>query len=236
VDPSGEIITKYVDEDGVEIIPETNDGNDATVTIKNEDKEAFLDAVQEAKDKNWSMDGMLTNESLIRRFGDGMSWEQGATVQNWAVSAFDNSGDLQGFLLSSGSMSAGGIAHAAGEIVSNRKGVIGFDTPYNRHSPVPKSVVVRTPGGNFEIGRKTLSRVGSVAKVGGGALGAYGLYNTYDAYDSGQIGGVEAGADATFGVIGFLGWKGAVISTSYSLGKVAGPSKWYGSDDSRWFR
>ena len=31
------------------------------------------------------------------------------------------------------------------------------------------------------------------------------------------------------------GWIGGIMSISYELGKVAGPNKWYGKNDNKWF-
>jgi hypothetical protein len=77
--------------------------------------------------------------------------------------------------------------------------------------------------------------VASKLKISGAALGVYNMYNTYESYSTGHRSGIGASVDATFGAVGFAGWPGAVISTSYELGKSFGPSTWYGNNDYKWF-
>ena len=87
------------------------------------------------------------------------------------------------------------------------------------------------------VGRITTYSVGNTAGKIGLLGGLYSLSLTGINAASGQISPLQATVDGTFGAIGtFLGWKGAVISASYELGKVFGPSMWYGSNNTKWFK
>ena len=75
------------------------------------------------------------------------------------------------------------------------------------------------------VGRITTYSVGNTDGKIGLLGGLYSLSLTGINAASGQISPLQATVDGTFGAIGtFLGWKGAVISASYELGKVFGPS------------
>jgi len=67
VDHNGMYTTSYIDEEGNEIVPETKDGNNATVIIPNSKKKEFIDEYN-----NTSVlfrDGVATNSEWIQKYG-----------------------------------------------------------------------------------------------------------------------------------------------------------------------
>jgi len=64
-----------------------------------------------------------------------------------------------------------------------------------------------------------LRTAGKVSKVGN-AVGILGLGVTAAQYYNGHISGLEASVDAAFGIIGFFGPVGAIISATYFVGKL----------------
>lgn len=84
VDPTGMLETNYEDELG-NLLAETNDENDATVVIPNENVDNFLDDFENTH--FMQRDGHSTNAEWISEYGAEMKIENGAQVQTWAIEA-----------------------------------------------------------------------------------------------------------------------------------------------------
>ncbi|SFC86698.1 RHS repeat-associated core domain-containing protein, partial [Parapedobacter composti] len=217
--------TDYEDELG-NLIAHTNDGNDATVVVSNEDKDAFLQEFNKSKAEG-AQNSMLNNESWIRRYGIGMSAEPGDMVQDWAVSALTGNGAMQD------------VIPGLSENTTAEQG--GF-----RISPTGPALIL--------LGSRLLPKSGGVG--GGGAAGRWtsvaskslrwadravqaGLGTNYKLPAKGlihRILGTRMVGGALGRAVPYAGWIYTVSEISYELGKYYGPSKWYGNDDTKWFR
>ena len=68
IDPDGALDTKYVDEDD-NVLAKTEDGNDETVIIKNENVSAFFDEIEGHSAAGGNMNDPAYNQSLIEDYG-----------------------------------------------------------------------------------------------------------------------------------------------------------------------
>ena len=68
IDPDGALDTKYVDEDD-NVLAETDDGNDETVIIKNENVSAFFDEIEGHSAAGGNMNDPAYNQGLIEDYG-----------------------------------------------------------------------------------------------------------------------------------------------------------------------
>ena len=94
-------------------------------------------------------------------------------------------------------------------------------------------------GGNGSTGGKYKfsGNVGTGIKIGGYALGAYNFIQIRSQYRSGQLTRNQMLYEQTInGISTFGGIYGAAAGLGHELGKKYGPSKWYGSDDTKWFK
>jgi len=91
-DPSGLYETRYEDENG-DLIVETDDGNDATVLVSDEDKADFVAEFFKYSTNIQNDEGM--NASWISRFGSGIRAEPGDNVSSWALDAIFDDGSTQ---------------------------------------------------------------------------------------------------------------------------------------------
>jgi RHS repeat-associated protein len=82
VDPSGMLDTKYVDEEG-NPLAETNDGNDATVTVSN--SQDFLDDFNNTS--VLARDSEIKNSEWITKYGIQLTAEEGVQVSGWAIAS-----------------------------------------------------------------------------------------------------------------------------------------------------
>ncbi|MGJ1421051.1 hypothetical protein ACR79T_15630 [Sphingobacterium spiritivorum] len=168
----------------------------------------------------------MSNESWIRRYGEGMYADPGDMVQDWAVTALTDKGVQDAIPgLSENSTREGG----------------GF-----RVNPVGPSLIV--------LGSKLVPKLGGVG--GGVAAGAWTsvaskslrwidrvvqgvLGTTYKLTAKGLLHraletiGLEAAAGR---VVPYAGQVITITDVSDELGKHYGQSKWYGKDDTKWFK
>jgi hypothetical protein len=86
-------------------------------------------------------------------------------------------------------------------------------------SAAPKTRYVPGLG---DVNRSFMQQARGLLRYGGYGLTAYGLLQTQIAYDTGQISLAEYRGDMTFGIIGTLGWQGALFNFSYQMGKLNG--------------
>lgn len=226
IDPTGMgPETIYKDEMG-NTLANTNDGNNAIVVVANENKEAFKNELE-----NTSVmlkDGARKNEEWISKYGEGMISEEGAKVQSWAVEAMGHDSSYEGLTLATV-----GVGLAAGEDALKGSTFRLFNKGGSNFSP--KIYSSGWNGGS--VGRiKTYGFASKALNYAGKFLGAYSVGSTGVDLLQGKTSPLEGTVDMIYGLIGtFGGKKGAFISASYELGKVAGPSKWYGTDDTKWF-
>ncbi len=75
-----------------------------------------------------------------------------------------------------------------------------------------------------------------IGKYGGAVLIFYSIYDVNAQWRSHQIGTVEMVIEQTSNLIGFVPIIGTSWSFGWNLGKSYGPSKWYGTDDTKWFK
>ncbi|HLW08952.1 MAG TPA: RHS repeat-associated core domain-containing protein [Fermentimonas sp.] len=225
IDIDGALDTKYEDEEGNEL-GETNDGNDATVTIANEHLDEFKKEF-DSKVNAGTQDGVMYNESWTRKYGIGLSFSDGSKVQGWSAKATSEDVDLEGLSLSG----SGLLLSVSGEMLKGSTYRL-----YRMNGSVfsPKLYSSGWTGGSAGNIKtfsafKHIDLLGKSVGVGGMFYSAYQMSSGDRSVGGGLL-------DMGFGAIGtFGGWKGAVISSSYELGKVYGPSKWFGNDDSKWF-
>jgi RHS repeat-associated protein len=226
VDPTGMLDTHYEDEFGKTIV-ETNDGNDATVVIAGDNVKAFQEDFNNTSVMH--QDGAAKNAEWISKYGEGMVAQGGATVQPWAIGALGHDVDYSGV-----AFAAAGLTLSVGESALEGTTFRLFNNKGTNFSPK----LYRSGWRGGSAGQiKTYGGASKGFGFAGKALGWYGVGNAGLDLIQGKTTGVQGIADIGFGIIGTLGGKaGAIISLSYELGKIAGPSKWYGSDDTKWFK
>ena len=228
IDPDGMrtegFFTRYEDENG-NLIKETDDGNDATVIIPHEKIKDFLKEFKDSERQN-TQNSIMSNESWIRRYGEGMYADPGDMVQDWAVTALTGKGVQDAIPgLSENATREGG----------------GF-----RVNPVGPSLIV--------LGSRLVPKLGGVG--GGGAAGAWtsvaskslrwtdrvvqsALGTNYKLPAKGLLHralGTRGVGAAAGRAVPYAGWVITITDLSYELGKHYGPSKWYGKDDTKWFK
>ena len=93
VDPTGMLETNYEDEFG-NSLARTNDGNDATVVVSNENVESFLEDFESTH--FMQRDGHSANAEWISEYGAGMIAEEGTQIQPWAIEALGYSNISEG--------------------------------------------------------------------------------------------------------------------------------------------
>ncbi|AWI25514.1 hypothetical protein [Flavobacterium pallidum] len=83
-------------------------------------------------------------------------------------------------------------------------------------------------GSAGEIKTYGLGGATKLLNYAGKGLGYYGMAGSIYDTATGKCSIARGGVDLGFGALGVWGgWQGALISASYELGKVAGPSKWF---------
>ena len=222
-DPSGRSATKYEDEAG-NFLGNTNDGNDATVTVGNANVDSFKKEFAQAEGRN-EQNGMMKNESWIRRYGDRMSVEPGGKAASWAAGAL---GYYANALIPAAiGTAATALEENAAQILLNRARYDFKGAPYEPLRFPTKNVTVRTPFGGLEMPKSTLAKIGLGLKVGGYAMGAYQAVDLYNQKQQGLIGGstyyLEQGTNAfaTFGGIYGAAWSVGWESGRYIMGRPA---------------
>jgi RHS repeat-associated protein len=218
IDPTGMLDTHYEDEFG-NTLADTNDGNDATVVISNENSKAFQEDFNNTSVMH--QDGTAQNAEWIGKYGDAMVAMPGDNVANWAVDAISGGNtqldakDLEtnttatkdGFKINP---TGPALILAGQKLVGKFGGAGGGGKAGHWTSVASKSlrysdkVIQQILGTNYKLPAK-----GILHRL----LGTRGV-------------GAAAGR-----AVPYLGY----ILTSYELGKIIGPSKWYGNDDSKWF-
>lgn len=174
IDPDGMLATSYVDENGNHLA-ETNDGNNDTVTVANEKVQDFVDEYNNTSVV--ARDGKNINVGWIEKYGQSMSFEAGAKVQDWAIKAIGES--VSGLVLELGGKVAG---HTTFSIFSKN----GFNPKlYNGWH------------GNQYV--KTFS-TGKVLGVVGVALSVQSMRNTILDMSKGKISQSQGIADLAVGI------------------------------------
>lgn len=143
----------------------------------------------------------------------GVGSALGMMNQNNVGSGFFNN-------LSSGDW--GNIAAGAGYVSGSLTNRFEKILTRNYNGSNPKSVI-RTGKWlpyNIKVSSSALRITGNVLKGASYVAGGAGLLITGYQFANGQISGLEAGVDASFGVVGFFGWRGAAISIVYFGGKA----------------
>ena len=211
IDPTGALDTKYEDEAG-NLLAETNDGNDATVTISDENKDAFMKEYN--KQKSNGMDGSLMyNESWIRRFGQSMDAMEGQNVPQWSIGAINSSQTAQEYKAS------GAATTAAGAVLS-----VGSFTMYSKEGWFSlrqmKGYSHRFHGNQYTGGRLAHGRTISRGLTGlGYGLGAYNAISIHGQYQSGEINGLQYGLEQGSNVISTVG---GIYGAAWGIGWEAG--------------
>lgn len=222
-DPSGRSATKYEDEAG-NLLGNTNDGNDATVTVGNANVDSFKKEFAQAEDRN-EQNGMMNNESWIRRYGDRMSVAPGGKAASWAAGALGY--DANALIPAAIGTAGTALEENATQILLNRARYDFKGAPYEPLRFPTKNVTVRTPFGGLEMPKSTLGKIGLGLKVGGYAMGAYQAVDLYNQKQQGLIGGstyyLEQGTNAfsTFGGIYGAAWSVGWESGRYIMGRPA---------------
>ena len=224
IDPNGANATKYEDEAG-NLITETNDGNDATVTIGDQHLDAFKkDLAQVPVDKS----SPSNNAKWISNYSLGMSFEEGDNVPDWAIGALS-----PGASKASLGLAAVGLGLEGGKFAAGRTTYRLFNMKGTNFSP--KLYPSGWQGGS--AGRITTYGLGKTIGFAGKGLGVFGMAMSADDLISGEVSPVQGTMDIIMGGVGtFGGYIGGIWSLSYEAGKHYGPSKWYGEDDTKWFK
>ena len=221
IDPNGMNHTKYEDIDG-NLLGKTNDGSDATVVISNENKATFTAEFNSAKEVG-AHDSKYYNKRWIG-MGDAMQVNPGGFVPSWALDAADPKVRTEIEKSKNASRENGGfrinptgpaLIILGQKLVSKRGGIGGGGKAGNLTSAASKSLrwTDRTIQGFLKTNAK-LAPKGFLAR----SLGTRGI-------------GAALGR-----VVPYVGIILTVGDVSYQAGKYYGPSKWYGNDDSSWFR
>ncbi len=206
IDPTGMLDTKYVDEEG-NPLAETDDGNDATVTVSN--SQEFLDDYNNTS--VLARDSKTQNSEWIKTFGTAISFEGGANVQDWALAS---------------------VGVSALDFTSKMlEETFGHTTI--RISSVKGSSPWIYNGWNGNQYTSTIS-AGKILKGAGMILGAYSIVqSTLNLKSDRSVKGwSELGLSIGSTITGAYG---AVASLGYEIGKLH-PLKLIGIDATRWFK
>nr|WP_319571059.1 DUF6443 domain-containing protein [uncultured Draconibacterium sp.] len=217
IDPTGMAATRYEDEEG-NFLAETNDGNQNTVVIKNDKKEQFQTDYSNAA-INGTQDGFKENSQWITKYGGGEQFESTKTTNNLGIA------------IGATSTLTAKLSETIDNIIHNRI------SPRQVNLPKPSvDISLKTPLGNINGNSGAFGKLSKGLKGFGYAAAGYGVVSAQMSYKAGEISKAQRNADVVFSGVGLAGWQGATISLSYELGKSYGPSKWYGSDNSKWFK
>ena len=211
IDPTGALDTKYEDEAG-NLLAVTNDGNDATVTISDKNKDAFMKEYN--KQKLNGIDGsVMYNEGWIRRFGQSMDAMVGENVPKWSIGAINSSQTAQEYKASGAATTAAGAVLSVGSFtMHNKEGwfslkqMKGYSHQFHGNGYT---------GGRLAHGRnfsKGLSAIGN-------ALGVYNALSIEEQYSSGQISGVQRWTEQGSNVISTVG---GIYGAAWGVGWEAG--------------
>ena len=200
-DPTGNYETKYEDEAG-NLLADTPDGNDATVTISDKNKESFLNEYNSAKESG--LDGsMMHNESWIRRFS--------STESNTMIPA----------------LLAGGAAKLENSLSSTlaTKTAYEFKNPgWKPSTAAPKTMLYNTPFGNLTLSKSFVSNAATGLRVGGYGFAAYNAYNLEVARQNGQyngtLGNIQYGIEQISNGVSVMGIPGAAWSLGWEGGRM----------------
>lgn len=217
VDPLGNSATKYEDKNG-KVLGNTNDGNNSTVTIADDHLAEFSSEFSKAEGNN-QQDGLMNNESWIRRFGDKMTVGSEDKAAPWAAQAMGY--DANVLIPAAAGLVGTVLEEDASLILKKAARYDGFRAPYEPLKFPTRNVSVRTPFNNrFELPKTTLGKIGTGLKVGGYALGVYQAFDLYNQKQQGLIGGstyyLEQGSNV-FGTFG--GLYGAAWSVGWESGR-----------------
>jgi hypothetical protein len=213
IDPTGALDTRYEDEDG-NTLAETNDGNDATVVVSNDEREQFLEDYNNTS--VMYQDSKSKNSEWIQKYGGMMYADEGANVQHWAISSI-------------GASTVGFSAAMLGKAYDGTTFRV-----YNSKGFSPKLYESGWAGGSR--GNIRTHSLGKALKGAGFVAGFVGTYQSIDNLASGKTSGVKGWAEVGIGMAGWLGGPfGAAASLGYEVGKLH-PLKLIGIDATRWFK
>jgi hypothetical protein len=201
IDPTGMLDTKYEDEEG-NLLAETNDGNDATVTVSN--SQEFLDEYNNTT--VLARDGEKKNSEWIAEYGSEMQ-VNGGDVQDWALESF-------------------GVA-AVGFTSRMLKETYGHTT-IRISSVKGNSPWIYNSWGGGSRGNVRVMSTGKALGILGKVVGwSSVIYTTSDMIVNKNI-NAQGVADVAVGVFGVLGGAfGAAAALGWEVGKIYGPSKWF---------
>jgi RHS repeat-associated core domain len=210
LDPTGELDTRYEDEDGV-LLGETNDGNDATVTIANENKDKFVQEFNSLNNNTDAQNSQATNEYWIQEYGVELSANEGDKVPTWAAKAIDPTGvalSSAGLLVSSTDQYLKGATFR----LFNKKGTNFSPKLYKSGWKGGSAGQIKTYNTKYaNIGLTWLGRT----------LGAYNAFMIYQQAQNGEITTAQhvieqaSNAYSTFG-----GVPGAAWGVGWEIGRV----------------
>jgi len=107
---------------------------------------------------------------------------------------------------------AGAAEYNLGKVIAGRAKYSFTQAPYETRIPIKGNTTIRTPVGNLSV---NASKLANGLKWGGRALGGAGIVLTGIQAYNGDISYGEAALDASFGVVGFFGPVGFVVSSTY---------------------
>ena len=203
----------------------TNDGNDETVTVPKNYEFFFNYKFNQAKADGKS-DGFEFNSTWITKLNNAAASNSSETENN------------EGSANNAGVNKTGAAIAAIGMFLADSKESLD-GTTYRLLNKKGTNFSPRFYGNGWGGGSAGQIKTYSVSKtigVAGKTVGWVGVFYSGFSMYSGDRDAVGGTADIGMGLYGiFGGLPGAVGSLSYELGKLYGPSKWYGSNDSKWF-
>lgn len=233
IDPLGASATKYEDEAG-NTLAETDDGNEATVTVTEDNKDEFMTEINAAKETG-VQNSEMHNESWIRRFGSEMAYDDQSQVQDWAVGAMGFDANTILPAIAGGSESI--LDAKIGGTLKARTRLNTSAPPYKAPSTTapPSSIVFDTRAGRLEMNKSFASKASTTLKWGGRGLGVYNAYLISEDYQAGRLGSgqmiLEQGSN-TFSTLG--GIYGAAWGIGWELGRAITETETY-QDFKTWF-
>ena len=216
IDPTGMLDTKYEDELG-NTLAETNDGNNATVVVSNENKEAFLNDFN-GTSIMWQDDPKKNQGWISKYTTPKFSFRSLSTSYSSGSSSGDNSSSGMGPSLLGAGLAVGeeGLSGSTFRLY-NQKG-----TNFS-----PKLYSSGWGGGSAgQIKTYGTSKLTLGLNVAGKSLGLYNAYNINAQHSAGQIGSfqmfLEQGSNAystlggIYGAAWGIGWEAgrAITNTS----------------------
>lgn len=210
---SGALDTKYEDEAG-KILGETKDGNDAVVTIADENVKQFnleFGIAQKEEVENSS----LKNESWIRGLGVEITFSETSKVQSWAVSAMALRANLKDL-----GLAAVGVGTEIGSNSFKGATIRLFNQKGTNFSPkIYSSGWIGGRAGQIRtFGTTNLGRCFQVGEYGLGIFNALGIKSKYE---SSQLNGIQNVMEHSFNLTSTIGGiYGAAWGIRWELGRA----------------